>query len=292
MDLVEWLGLPEAPHRGYDSARELFEGVRPGDEVAAEVGRRLDDLDARLRPDLVLGPQGVGNHADHLQVIRALLARPGMGGRLAWYRDLPYAAKFPEARPSPALPTGLVETAVCLGPSDLEAKLEGCAAYSTQLPFQFGGEAAMRRLLADFAEDEGGRLGLGRPAEAILVPPGLAAKLAGIGSPDRTNMEGVPSGARPTTPTGRDLQMRGERSEVGGTMPRIHDRVVLAWLNADCRVLSPHSPPAPGRSGGPRSARHHPTCFLAFDHGRSGGAGGQRGTTRTPERTSCGPRVG
>ncbi len=180
VDILEWLGLPEAPHRGYDSAAALFAGVRPGDEVAAEVARGLDDLDARLRPALILGPQGVGNHVDHLQVIRALLDRPSLGGRLAWYRDLPYAARSPEARPAPSLPGGLTEAAVPLGRPDLGAKLDGCAAYATQLGFQFEGEGPMRRMLAEFAEAEGRRLGLDRPAEPILARPPLASKLERI----------------------------------------------------------------------------------------------------------------
>ena len=166
---LEWLGLPEAPHRGYDSAPALFAGIRADDRIGPEVGAAIDGLVARLRPGLILAPQGVGNHADHLQVIRAILDRPGLLGRTAWYRDLPYAAKFPDARAAPGLPAGLAEIAVDLDPADLRAKLDGSACYATQVGFQFGGVGPMGRLLAGFAEAEGRRLGLGGPAEAFLA---------------------------------------------------------------------------------------------------------------------------
>ena len=183
-DDLEWLGLAEAPHRGYDSAPALFAGVRPGDEAWREVAGALDRLDARHRPGLVFAPQGIGNHADHLQVIRAVLERPAIAARTAWYRDLPYAAKFPDARPDPRLPRGLVEAAPDLGPADLEAKLAGCACYATQLPFQFGGVAPMRRRLADFAAAEGSRLGRPGPVEAFLAPPGVMELFRPTGSTD------------------------------------------------------------------------------------------------------------
>ena len=53
----------------------------------------------------------------------------------------------------------------------LEAKLDACAAYATQLGFQFGGEESMRRALAKFASAEARRLCSPAPyAEALLVP--------------------------------------------------------------------------------------------------------------------------
>lgn len=183
---LEWLDLPEAPHRGYGSPPELFAGVRPDDAIAAEVGRRLGALLARLRPDWVFAPQGIGNHADHLQVIRAIAALPDGGARVAWYRDLPYAAKFPAASAAPDLPGDMVEVAIPLGPDDLAAKVAASACYATQAPFQFGpgGPAAIARLLGDFAYAEGERLGHPGPVEAFrIAPSGLPDWEAGVCSP-------------------------------------------------------------------------------------------------------------
>lgn len=179
-DAIEWLGLPEAPHRGYDSAPALFAGVRPDDLVATEIAKSLVALDDRFRPALVFAPRGIGNHADHLQVIRAVLSLPALAARRAWYRDLPYAARFPNA-PGAHLPDGLIEVAVPLEPADLTAKLAGSACYTTQIGFQFGDEAVLRRQLGDFAATEASRLGLAPGhAETFRVPSAVAERLGEV----------------------------------------------------------------------------------------------------------------
>ena len=136
------LPLREAPHRGYDSAPALFAGVRADDVVWQDVLAALEPYDA----DLWLGPQGLGSHVDHLQVVRAVAAlrRPTL-----WWRDAPYALKAPDARPSPDLPAGLVEVAL---PEDRGRRGNACACYATQLGFQFGGEEGMRAALQDWPE--------------------------------------------------------------------------------------------------------------------------------------------
>ena len=148
------LDLPEAPHRGYDSAPELFAGVHPDDEAWREVGALLADLAA----DLWLAPQGLGGHVDHLQVQRAVagLARP-----TAWWRDSPYVLRDPAARPGPHLPAGLVSREL---PQDRARRADACACYATQLGFQFGGPEAMRVALADLPEPL-----LADPAAAALL---------------------------------------------------------------------------------------------------------------------------
>ena len=168
---VVWLDLPEAPHRGYASASALFSGVLKGDEVWREVANRLAGLLQTLATDVVFVPQALGNHADHLQVVRAVRALDGLTPRAVWYRDAPYAARKPGAQPSPLLPDGLKNTTTDVS-GTLEVKLHACAAYATQLGFQFGGEQSMRELLANFAADEARRLGSPSPAaETFLLPP-------------------------------------------------------------------------------------------------------------------------
>lgn len=162
-----WLDLPEAPHRGYESPAELFAGVKPGDAVWAPLSDRVLDLHRTLRPALVFAPQGLGNHADHLHLIRAV-ACAMLGGQTTYYRDTPYALRQPAAEPVPDL-RGLSGFAVPVG-EHLPAKLAACAAYVTQLGFQFGGESAMRAALTRFALAEGG----GVPVERFRgqTPPG------------------------------------------------------------------------------------------------------------------------
>ena len=136
------LDLPEAPHRGYGSAAELFAGVHDGDEV----WRTVRDLLEAVPGDLWLAPQGLGSHVDHLQVLRAVA---GTGRPVLWWRDSPYVLRDSGARPGPDLPGEL--TAVEL-PQDLDRRADACACYATQLGFQFGGADAMRAALAGLPE--------------------------------------------------------------------------------------------------------------------------------------------
>lgn len=123
VDEVVHLGLPEAPHRGYDSAAALFGPVHPGDAI------ELDLPDA----DLVFLPQGIGGHVDHLLVIEATRAVATHA-----YRDLPYGLRTSAGEGEVVVPTA--------------RKLDACAAYASQLGFQFGGEGAMRAALAAVPE--------------------------------------------------------------------------------------------------------------------------------------------
>ena len=136
------LDLPEAPHRGYTSAPDLFAGVHPGDDVWREVA----DLLAGLTADLWLAPQALGAHVDHLQVLRAVAS---LDLPVLWWRDSPYVLRRPDAVPGEALPGGLSTVEL---PQLADRRADACACYTTQLGFQFGGEAGMRAALADLPE--------------------------------------------------------------------------------------------------------------------------------------------
>ncbi len=160
---VVHLPLAEAPHRGYGSAAELFGRVRPDDPAAARAAAALGPVLDRVAPDRVLAHAAVGGHVDHLVVVEALawLAHPAPVVR---WRDTPYALRETLTRPQAD------EVGIPIGPH-LGRKLDACAAYASQLGFQFGGEAAMREQLTAFAEAEGRRLDAGGPAESLLEPP-------------------------------------------------------------------------------------------------------------------------
>lgn len=143
------LPLREAPHRGYHSAAALFGPVVAGDEGCPEaVGAALSEfLDARFggSVDLLLGPQALGDHVDHRHVRTAVdaLARE-RGFPLARWADTPYVLRPGADTPvgEPRYPTE----------EELDAKVEACAAYATQLGFQFDGTAAMARALQSLPE--------------------------------------------------------------------------------------------------------------------------------------------
>lgn len=136
------LDLPEAPHRGYGSATDLFAGVHDGDDIWRSLVAALGGY----RADLWLAPQALGGHVDHLQVLRAVAAldRP-----VLWWRDCPYVLRDPAAVPGPELPGGLAEGVLA---QDADRRAEACACYVTQLGFQFGGVAGMRVALDGLVE--------------------------------------------------------------------------------------------------------------------------------------------
>ncbi len=175
-----WLDQAEAPHRGYASPEALFAGVHPGDrDTWRVVLDRLRALDGEPA-DLVLSCQGQGGHADHRVVVRAVAAWARETGRpVAWWRDLPYALRQPDAPPAPELLGDLAPVAVGLDDRALGAKLDACASYASQLPYQFGRdtdqapEPAMRARLTAFARGEGQRAGRPGPAKVFAAPPGV-----------------------------------------------------------------------------------------------------------------------
>lgn len=126
-----WLDWPEAPHRGYHTAAALFGALHDSDPTPT-----LPDLQA----DLLLAPQAVGGHVDHVLLARALRneTRP-----ILWWTDFPYATRPDAARPVDlsALPEHRVR-------GDAPARLAACAAYSTQIGYQFGSMAGLRAALA------------------------------------------------------------------------------------------------------------------------------------------------
>ncbi len=145
----------EAPHRGYESPAELFAGIHDDDTVWQTLNDDLVALDNDLRPDLVFAPQGLGNHVDHLQTIRASLATWPIE-RTLWYRDTPYAIREPDALPAELLrrEKDIIPCRVPMSPAVLDRKIKGCSIYASQIGFQFGGPVGVREKLTAFHERE------------------------------------------------------------------------------------------------------------------------------------------
>jgi LmbE family N-acetylglucosaminyl deacetylase len=152
------LPFREAPHRGYGSAPELFADVRADDRIDRDLTPALADLIAGERPDLILAPQAVGGHVDHVQVVRALRSA-APDAPVLWWRDFPYTVR--EATPKEPLAdsfAGLPEQAFAFDADAQGRKLAACAAYASQIGFQFGGEAGLTQRLAREAGIERFRL--------------------------------------------------------------------------------------------------------------------------------------
>jgi len=161
----------EAPHRGYNAAPELFAGVHEDDQIWEQLVNDLRRLDDEYAPDLVFAPQGLGNHVDHLQVIKGLLMTK-LADRTCWYRDTPYIIRRPTAAPSTLLPHHLHEQGVAIDQT-IERKIAGCCAYMTQIGFQFGGEAEVKRKLWALHQHEAQRVNMPNYAEVFFVPPSV-----------------------------------------------------------------------------------------------------------------------
>jgi LmbE family N-acetylglucosaminyl deacetylase len=168
---LRWLDLPEAPHRGYGSAPALFGQLLDGDDIWRDLAAIISNLVNTMLPTLVLAPQGLGNHVDHRQMIRAVMLAAA-DAPLAFYRDSPYAMRNSDAQPCVAadgMVAGLVDIA-----AGLDRKVAASCAYGSQIGFQFGGREATGQALRAFAGQEGE----GRPAERYLTRiPRLGALL-------------------------------------------------------------------------------------------------------------------
>ena len=168
---LRWLDLPEAPHRGYESAVALFGPIREDDAVWRPLADKIAALLDELQPDLVLAPQGLGSHVDHRQMIGAV--QQAAPRHLAFYRDTPYALRDTNEVSDHLMP-GLRECAPGIA-AGLERKVAASCAYGSQIGFQFGGPARLAAALREFAVREG----QGRPAERFLASAGALDLLSG-----------------------------------------------------------------------------------------------------------------
>ncbi|NEU12442.1 PIG-L family deacetylase [Methylobacterium sp. BTF04] len=143
------LGFREAPHRGYASAPALFAAVRADDAIVPDLSRTFRDLVAETTPDLILAPQAVGGHVDHVQVVQALMDLAPVAPIL-WWRDFPYTVRSASPKePLRARFADLPDVAITFDDRAQNAKAAACAAYTTQIGFQFGGAEALAARLAE-----------------------------------------------------------------------------------------------------------------------------------------------
>ena len=92
-------------------------------------------------------PRALGGHVDHVLVHRAT-REAAAAGRLVWWTDWPYADRPAPADPEAATVADARWTEVPLDDGLRSRKADACAAYASQLGFQFGGEAALRARVA------------------------------------------------------------------------------------------------------------------------------------------------
>ena len=146
-DEVLHLNFAEAPHRGYESAQALFGDIHDNDAILPALSASLAQLQHDHSPELVVAPQGLGNHVDHIQMVRAV--DQAIMAALVRYRDTPYAIRHSIGERDP------VAVAVDIT-KVLHRKLQASCAYATQIGYQFGGAEQTATALRNFASSEAG----------------------------------------------------------------------------------------------------------------------------------------
>jgi LmbE family N-acetylglucosaminyl deacetylase len=178
-----WLDLPDAVFRGYEGDDQLLGEPRADDPAPAELLRREI---ARLEPQRIYLPMGIGGHVDHrlsrdagldlLHLARTwVMPGPEYVGQVVLYEDFPYAwwedfAVLDDMPPGSfdRLPQGVSLTAEYADISDqLERKIRAIAIYESQLERLFDGRKAMADAVRGYAARTGD---IGR------VPGGLAER--------------------------------------------------------------------------------------------------------------------
>ena len=157
----------------------------------ADLAPVLAGLIAAESPDLILAPQAIGGHVDHVQVVRALRSL-AVEGPILWWRDFPYNTirRDTPHRPFAAEMAALGEVVVELGPDVNGRMLAGLRRLYQPGRLPVRGACGTRG-----APERGGRRG--------TVPrDGRAAGLAHAGSAALTP-SGFRSVSRPSRPRRR-----------------------------------------------------------------------------------------
>jgi LmbE family N-acetylglucosaminyl deacetylase len=156
---IVFLDLPDAIFRGYDGDEELLGMPRADDDAPFELLRREI---ARLEPQKVYVPLGIGGHVDH-QLCREVGVRllqegrrwtmpgPEYAGIVTFYEDFPYAWWNDFRRledlgsdPLAGLPADVRINAEFADITDqIERKITGISLYESQIERLFDGTLAM-----------------------------------------------------------------------------------------------------------------------------------------------------
>jgi LmbE family N-acetylglucosaminyl deacetylase len=179
---VVFLDLPDAVFRGYEGDAELLGRPREDDPAPSDLLRREI---ARLEPQKVYFPLGVGGHVDHrlaravgLDLLREprawVMPGPDWAGIVTFYEDFPYAwwNDFSQLADLADDVLGGLSADVSIVPEfadiseQVEWKIGGITLYSSQLDRLFGGADPMAETVRSF----------GRRVAGLGAVPGFAER--------------------------------------------------------------------------------------------------------------------
>jgi LmbE family N-acetylglucosaminyl deacetylase len=182
---VVFLDLPDAVFRGYEGDEQLLGSPRPDDTAPIDL---LRDEIARLEPQRVYLPLGVGGHVDHqlcrdvgLALLndgrRWVMPGPDYAGQVAFYEDFPYAywndfGRLEDLGPGAlaSLPPDVTvfPTYADIG-DQLERKIRGIALYESQIERLFDSPKDMANAVRAHGTSLGILGGVGGAAERYWV---------------------------------------------------------------------------------------------------------------------------
>ena len=167
---VEHWGFAEAPHRGYESARELFDGLHESvaeQKLSIQLVERIREAIGVFQPSQILYPIGAGDHVDHLLLIMAVDLVRGAYPEMSWWQwyDQPYVARNSEESTVVKTDGRLYEASG----AGLAKKWRACAAYRSQVGYQFYGALGEER--PAHADDEARIAAVIGEREWFVVPP-------------------------------------------------------------------------------------------------------------------------
>ena len=182
---VVFLDLPDAVFRGYESDAQLLGGPRADDTVPFELLRQEI---ARLEPQKVYLPLGVGGHVDHQlcrdvglgllnESRRWVMPGPEYAGMVVFYEDFPYSwwNDFNRLEDLGGDVLATLPSEVSIFPTyaeigdQIERKITGISLYQSQIERLFDGPREMGDAVRAYGKAVGVMGGVDGPAERYWV---------------------------------------------------------------------------------------------------------------------------
>lgn len=145
---------PETGDPFYNSVPALFGEVDTAE--SALIDGLVQQMAAFPPHDQIVVPVTAGNHVDH-QLTR-IAAERCFGNGLLYYEDYPYVQEVPHAveKALASQHAAWVSEVIPLNETAIQAKVEAIAAYASQVPGLFGGQARMESQVRHYIAAVGG----------------------------------------------------------------------------------------------------------------------------------------
>lgn len=161
---AEWrhAGLADAIYRRggdgrhlYPDSRALFGAPAADDDALGAAAAVIVELATSLGGGTLVAPLAIGGHVDH-RLVRQAAERVGVGRRLIYYEDFPYARSRRQRWKALLWPWKWRSRRVELGETELEKKIAAASAHISQIHPAFADLGALSAAIRRFADLRGG----------------------------------------------------------------------------------------------------------------------------------------